>query len=143
VRIRVNTWFYEPILRRWLDARRPEDEDSLSLPRELAEDLDFVTELCNGAQSSEPSRANPDKLLWVKRWPEQANDYRDCLKYARCAMDVKFRGDWRKALRRQVGGSPAAPAANRPLAIPVEDERSRRGRRAPRHRLRRERLARR
>lgn len=139
LRIRINSFYYEPILQRWLDVRRPEDDDSLSVPEELCDDPDFIRELCNGAQSDEPSKMDPDRLLWVPRWANEPNDFRDCLKYCRCAMDVKFRGNWRMAERRQT----AAPVS-RPVELVQQAEREQAGRRhRMRQRTRRERVARR
>jgi len=130
LRIRVNSFFYEPILQRWLDDRRPGDADSLSIPEDLADDDDFMRELCNAAQSDEPSKMDPDRLLWVKRWPTEANDFRDCLKYARCAMDVKYRSRWSMAERRQLGASQAAAAlVPAGTSVSVAEVRERRGRR--------------
>lgn len=108
--IRVNSFWHEPIIQRWLDARKPEDADSLSIPGELAGDLEFMRELCNAVQSDDPSKMDPDRLLWKKRWTNEANDFRDCLKYCRCAIDVKFRGNWRVAERRQLGADESQPA---------------------------------
>lgn len=111
--IRVNSYWHEPIIQRWLSSRRPGEFDSLSIPRELCEDDDFIRELCNGAQSDNPSKMNPDRLLWCKRWGNEANDFRDCLKYGRCAIDVKFRGNWRVAERRQPTNTELAEAATK------------------------------
>jgi phage terminase large subunit GpA-like protein len=111
--IRVNSFWHEPIIQRWLDARKPDDADSLSIPRELADDLEFMRELCNAVQSDDPSKMDPDRLLWKKRWESEANDFRDTLKYCRCAIDVKFRGNWRVAERRQLGATEAPPAPRR------------------------------
>jgi phage terminase large subunit GpA-like protein len=105
VRIRVNAFYYEPIIERWLASRSPDTAGSLGVPAELAHDADFMREICNAAMSDEPSKMDPDRLLWVKRWESEPNDFRDCLKYARCAMDVKFRGNWRTAERRQVAAA--------------------------------------
>lgn len=116
LRIRVNSFYYEPIIQRQLDSRKPGDSDSLSLPAELADDADFVRELCNGVMSDEPSKMDPDRLLWVKRWSDEPNDFRDCYKYARCAMDVKFRGNWRLVEQRQVVVAAEAPRQVTPVA---------------------------
>lgn len=141
--IRVNSFWHEPIIQRWLDVRSPEENDSLSIPADLAADEDFMRELCNGVQSNDPSKMNPDRLLWKKRWEGEANDFRDCLKYCRCAMDVKFRGNWRVAERRQVANGVAPVAAKpEPVAVSSEDY-GRRQRITHRERQRRERMSRR
>ena len=141
--IRVNSFWHEPILQRWLSERTPGNFDSLSIPAELCEDIDFVRELCNGAQSDNPSKMNPDRLLWVKRWDDEPNDFRDCLKYCACAIDVKFRGNLRAAERRQVANT-VAVVAERPAMQQSERLPIGRGRRPRmlRHRERRERIRR-
>lgn len=128
--IRVNSYWHEPIIQRWLDSRKPTEADSLSIPSELAADLEFMRELCNAVQSDDPSKMDPDRLLWKKRWDE-ANDFRDTLKYCRCAIDVKFRGNWRMAERRQLGAAEAAPAPKpRELqTVGADSSRPRHGRR--------------
>jgi phage terminase large subunit GpA-like protein len=149
VRIRHNPFFYEPIIQKQIDQLKPGDEESLSVPAELANDLDFIRELCNGVTSDTPSKMSPDKFLWAKRWEDEANDFRDCLKMARCGMDVKFRGDWRRANARQLSapGSRAVAAAQpvRKAAEPEQRESSRSSRieqRRQRFRVRRERMRR-
>lgn len=135
IRIRVNPFHYEPLIQKELD----ETDDAkrlLSLAAELADDLDFVTQLCNGVLSAEPSKTSPDHHLWIKRDPNQPNDMRDCLKYARCAADVKFRENWRRALHRQVAvefsQKPAAP--QQPRQEPLRRERRQRTRTRTRER---------
>lgn len=107
---RVNSFYYEPVIDSWLYDRSPDQLDSLSIPREIADDEDFMNELCNCVQSDEPSKMNPDKVLWKKRRTDDPNDFRDVAKYARCAMDVKFRGNWRMVLKRQTTTEVQAPA---------------------------------
>lgn len=139
--VRVNSFWHEPILQRWLSERTPGNFDSLGIPGDLCEDLEFIRELCNGAQSDNPSKMNPDRLLWVKRWDAEPNDFRDCLKYCACAIDVKFRGNRRAAERRQVANT-VAVVAERPAMQQAERLPIGRGRRPRmlRHRERRERM---
>ena len=144
MRIRVNAFYYEPIVQRWLDSRLPEENDSLSVPAELCADSEFIRELCNGVQSGQPSKMDPHRLLWVPRWDNEPNDYRDDLKYGRCAIDVKFRGNWEVAKTRQPANT--APLVAKPVAPvqPPEDAgRGRRRFRRERTSLRRERMGRR
>jgi phage terminase large subunit GpA-like protein len=145
IRIRVNSNYYEPILQKWLDERSPGDVDSLAIPQDLASDDEFIRELCNAVMSDEPSKMDPDRLLWVMRWASEPNDFRDDLKYIRCAVDVKFRGDMRVADRRQPsvsGGANVPKAAEVEKASSIDDDGEARARR-PRYRVRRERTRRR
>lgn len=107
VRVRVSPYYYEPIIQEQLDTLSPGEDCALSMHAECRDDLDLLKQLCNGAESAEPSKLDPDRHIWVKRWDNEANDYRDCLKYVRCAMDHHFKSGWEKANERQ--GSPKAP----------------------------------
>lgn len=143
IRIRVNPFHYEPLIQKELD--EPDDAKRLlSLAAEAADDFEFITQLCNGVISETPSKTSPDQHLWVKRWDDKPNDYRDCLKYARCAVDVKFRGDWRKANNRQIVVSAVPRKSNAPRREPVPASRpERRSRLRTRLRERRQRTGRR
>jgi phage terminase large subunit GpA-like protein len=112
-RIRVNPHYYEPIIQEQLDERQPGEPGSLTLNSESKGDDDFLRQLCNGAESAEPSKTDPNRHLWVKRWEGEPNDYRDGKKYARCAADVRFKSNWKLAEKRQ----PSGKAAPRPVAV--------------------------
>lgn len=107
IRIRVSPYYYEPIIQEQLEEGLPGVAGGHSLHAEAINDMDFVRQLCNGAEAAEPSKMDPNRHLWVKRWANEPNDYRDCRKYARCLMDWKFDRDWRKADKRQ-------PSVNQP-----------------------------
>jgi phage terminase large subunit GpA-like protein len=133
-RIRVSPYYYEPITQEQLDDLNPGDFGSLSLHTEAREDLDLLNQLCNGAESDEPSKLDPNRHLWVKRWEGQPNDYRDGKKYARCMADWYFKRDWEKAARRQgVAIKTADPMAKQSPAESTR-ERYRPSRTTPRER---------
>lgn len=115
-RIRVNPYYYEPIIQEQLDARGPDEPGAFSLNSEAATDLDLLRQLCNGAEASEPSKTDPDRHLWVKRWPSEPNDFRDTKKYARAALDWLFRRNWKRADVRQ-----PTPGAQRVRQVSVSD----------------------
>jgi len=121
---RVNPFFWEPVIQQWLDEKNPGEEESLSLPFGANDDDELLEQICNGAQSHEPSKLDPDKLLWVKRWDDKANDFRDCLKYARCGMEMKFRSNWKLSETRQGSVAVAAPVV---AATPDPEPTGRRG----------------
>ena len=129
IRIRVNPYYYEPILQEQIDDGIPGLDGSHTLHADAINDMDFVRQLCNGAQAAEPSKMDPDRHLWVKRWANEPNDFRDCRKYARCLMDWKFERDWRRAARRQ--GAVVQRPAVREQPQPSEDQRRERGRFRP------------
>ena len=121
IRVRVNPFHYEPLIQMQLDKILPGEDRSLSLPEGFDENENFLYQLCNAAISDEPSKSAPDKHLWVKRWPDTENDKRDCYKYARCAADLKFRGDWSRATRRQ-DDSISLPKSTKSKATPEAQE---------------------
>lgn len=110
IRIRVNPYYYEPIIQEQIDNRDPGVDGSLTLHQECEEDIDFLRQLCNGVESSEPSKLDPNRHLWVKRYEKEPNDYRDCKKYARCAADVHLAGRGRSIDRKQ--SQKATPATS-------------------------------
>lgn len=135
-RIRVNPYYYEPLIQEQLDDRRPGEDGALSFHAEVKGDIDFLRQICNGAESSEPSKTDPNRHLWVKRWENEPNDYRDALKYGRCAMDVRFKRNWRMVDQRQGTVVQPRPVAATPEPVPAgrrrerfRPETSRRGRR--------------
>lgn len=114
--IRVSPYYFEPIIQEQLEYKNPGEACSLELNAEAATDVGLLRELCNGAESAEPSRQDPDRHLWVKRWDNEPNDKRDCYKYARCMMEWKFNKDWKRAEKLQ----PPRTAGGR--TYPVADE---------------------
>jgi phage terminase large subunit GpA-like protein len=129
IRIRVNPYYYEPITQEQIDERKPGEDGSLSLHADAREDLDLLKQLCNGAESEEPSKLDPNRHLWVKRWDNEPNDYRDAKRYARCAADYRFRRDWRKVENRQTSHGKAA--VSRPMAVAAHEPATPRRNREP------------
>ena len=117
-RFLCSPYYYEPITQEQIDNRKPGEPGALTLHAECRDDLDLLRQLCNGAESEQPSKIDPNRCLWVKRWENESNDYRDCKKYARCAMDIFFKRDWRKAEKRQG----VRVAAARPVVVEEEPE---------------------
>ena len=144
VRIRVNPFHYEPLIQQQLDRVLPGERGSLELAAGFDEDDNFLHQICNAAISDMPSKSSPDRHLWVKRWPDLENDKRDCYKYARCAADLKFRGDWNRAARRQDNATSSMPGANTKVPKSNAETSPQSGRRrALRERLKKRRAARR
>jgi phage terminase large subunit GpA-like protein len=125
IRLRVNPYYYEPILQDQIDEGIPGLPGSHSFHSEAITDLDFVRQVCNGAESSEPSKSDPNRHLWVKRWANEPNDFRDARKYARCIMDWHFKRNWRVAQQRQGGSSHPRQAPTESTGEEVRRERGR------------------
>lgn len=108
-RIRVSAYYYEPITQDQLDLREPGEPGGLSLHAGCRNDIDFVKQLCNGYESNEPSKINPDRCLWLKLKDSEPNDYRDTKKYARAAVDVKLWASEGRGFLQRRQGTPPAP----------------------------------
>jgi phage terminase large subunit GpA-like protein len=130
-RIRVNPYYYEPLLQDQLDNKNPGEDGGLSLHAEAGDDIELLKDLCNGAESNTPSKSDPNRHLWIKPRESDPNDKRDALgKYARCAMDWKFKRNWARAEKRQpasVDRSRRAPAAS-VASVPSDDRGGQRAR---------------
>lgn len=113
VRIRVNPFYYEPQIQSQLDFLHPGEPGSLSLHSECRDDTDFLQQMCNGAESKEPSKIDPDRHLWVKRLDKEPNDYRDTKKYARCAADVYFASNRKASINERYAVQAAEPVARK------------------------------
>ncbi len=100
-RYRVNPFYYEPITQEQIDYLKRGQEMALSLHAGCRNDEDLLKQLCNGAESHEPSKSDPDRHLWVKRWEKEPNDFRDAKKYARCAADVYVAGKSANCLEKR------------------------------------------
>lgn len=130
-RLRCSPYYYEPIIQQQIDELTPGAEGALTLHAEAETDIDLLTQLCNGVESEEPSKMDPGRHLWVKRWDAEANDYRDCKKYARCVADFHFKRRWEKAAERQEPtNQPKESPRNQPKENPRDKDAGQRGRRS-------------
>jgi hypothetical protein len=135
-RIRVSPYYYEPIIQQQLDELVPGEPGSLSLNAEAAEDMGLLMQLCNGAEAAEPSKMDPNRHLWIKPRPSDANDMRDAKKYVRCIADWFFKRNWKRAEKMQPVCGAAAPVRQVAAAAEPRDGRRRRERFRPEFRRR-------
>lgn len=82
--LHVNTDYWETELQARLDERPAGAPGSLSIPGELAADIDFLEDLLNGTQEHITDKRSNTRLLWVKRHDGNPNDYRDTVRYSLC-----------------------------------------------------------
>lgn len=82
--VHVNTDYWETELQERLDARDPNGSGGLTLPAGFEKEEDLVRELCNGTLSDKLDSRGNARLLWVKRWENEPNDFRDTIRYALC-----------------------------------------------------------
>jgi len=92
VHVAVNFW--EELIQDYFDKMNPGEPGSFAFPVEAATDAELCLQLLNGMQSEKLNRRNVHEGLWMKRWPDEANDFRDTLRYARCAAELYSRGKW-------------------------------------------------
>jgi hypothetical protein len=77
----VNTDFWETDLQARLDERLPEDNESLSLCLGAEQDIEFLSQLCNGTIGDKIDSRGNAKLHWQKKDENIANDFRDAVRY--------------------------------------------------------------
>lgn len=98
----VNTNWWQQVIQKALDKLRPGDPGSISLPIEAASDRDFLAQLVNETPTTRIGEfGGNDKLLWVRRDLNTPNDFRDCVRYARCAAEMYVRDQWRRLTPEQ------------------------------------------
>lgn len=90
--ILVNTLYWQRAVQNWLDLLTPDAHGGLGLVAEAADDDDLLSQLINEAY-------DPEKKVFDLVDGTIPNDFRDALRYARVAAEVKTRGKWR-AMRR-------------------------------------------
>lgn len=77
----VSTNFTETGLQHRLDNCAPESVGGLGLCSEAAADMDFMSELANGALEDKLDSRGEPVLFWVKKDEALPNDFRDMLRY--------------------------------------------------------------
>lgn len=86
-RIMVDTRFYQEWIDNAMYRRRPDDSGSISLPISIADDHDFFDQLLNEVY-------DPDEGTWVPVASWIPVDFRDVVRYSRCAAEVYMNGGW-------------------------------------------------
>ena len=94
--VEINTNYYQDLIQKYLDDGRPGEECGLGIFPEAAEDMEFLCELLNEVHSGKVNTRGYTELLWVQKNESEPNDFRDALRYARCAADIFARGNWRR-----------------------------------------------
>jgi len=94
--IGVNTNHWQEWLQRALDHLGPDDEAGISFPLGIEKDRDFLAQLLNEGRSQKLDRNNYAVEAWQKIDPHYANDFRDCVRYARVMAEVYKGGTWRR-----------------------------------------------
>jgi phage terminase large subunit GpA-like protein len=124
VLVHVAVVFWEELIQDYLDKCVPGEAGSFGFPREAADDMELCKQLLNGMASEKLNRRNVNEVIWIKRWVEEANDFRDTLRYVRCAAEVYARGRWTrkttKAKRKMPFKTPKKSRALEGSPLPVE-----------------------
>lgn len=92
--VHVAVAYWEELIQDYFDKKNPGEPGSLAFPTEASTDSDLCKQLLNGMQSDQLNRRNVNESLWVMRWPDEPNDLRDDLRYARCGAELFSRGKW-------------------------------------------------
>lgn len=122
--ITVNTPFFQSWIQAALHYRTPGDGKSLSLPIEAKEDEDFLRQIINeGPEDSVSNRTGHSQKIWVVIDESCPWDFRDAIRYSRCAGEVYTRGAWNRIAKKRTikavsaplteGNKPSKPKRNR------------------------------
>jgi phage terminase large subunit GpA-like protein len=94
--ILINVPHWQPEIQEALDTLKPGDPGSLTFPAEAAVDLDLCQQLLNNHEIEKLDRSGFMRMLWVKRNPEDPDDYRDAYKMARAAAEYYLHRNWQR-----------------------------------------------
>lgn len=95
--VTVSTNLYQSWIHNCLNRREREDPSSLVFPASARYDQDLFEQLL----AEVPEWTN-DNCKWVKKSESTVNDFRDAVRYARCAADVYINCNWQRVARRRV-----------------------------------------
>jgi len=94
--ISVNANYWQQWIQNCLVKRKPGEPYSLALPAEAADDQDFLEQLLNEQPDKKmDSTGHDDTTVWVVVNEHISWDFRDAVRYARCAAEVHQNGNWR------------------------------------------------
>lgn len=106
--VAINTNYWQSWLQAILDNGTARDEGGLSLPAQAIEDQqDLLEQFLNEIVTVNESVTGHDKQRWERVSRSIPVDYRDCVRYARCAAQIFTRGNFAR-IRRQVAEPVAA-----------------------------------
>jgi hypothetical protein len=94
VLVMVPNDYWQPVLQRCFDEIKPGDPESLTLCVEARDDLDMAEQLLNEVRKPAIDSSGHRKMIWKIKDEDAPNDFRDALKYCRCAADVFKNQRW-------------------------------------------------
>lgn len=94
--ISINTNFYQQWIQNSLVKRKPLSPGSIALPNEAIEDRDFLEQLINEQPVEKFDSTGHSSTLWVAIHEHVRWDFRDCVRYCRCAAEVYLNGKWQR-----------------------------------------------
>ena len=101
LRIHINVDYWEREIQKYLDVGDPGEPGSLSFCLEAADDDSLCKELLNGIPDEDTDSRNQTVIRWIKKDVDEPNDFRDCLRMARVAAEVRLRRNWATLRPRQ------------------------------------------
>jgi hypothetical protein len=94
--IMVNTPFFQSWVQAALHYRLPSTPKSIALPQEAQKDEDFLRQLVNEKPEDSTDTTGHAITKWVVVDESCPWDFRDALRYARCAAEIFTRGAWQR-----------------------------------------------
>jgi phage terminase large subunit GpA-like protein len=117
IAVEIAGHYWESLIQDYFDKPRPGQPGSFSMFEHAGDDIHLCEQLLN-AKKSEKLNGRGGDPIWEKRWPDKENDFRDTLRYARCAAEVFARKNWhRQAAALLFSKKAATRAASEPKEV--------------------------
>ena len=98
--ITVNTTYWQQWIQSCIERRLPGDAGSLALPHEAKTDQDFLEQLLNEVPDDKTDSTGHAATLYIVANTHLPWDFRDCVRYARCAAECYTNGNWNRVIKR-------------------------------------------
>jgi phage terminase large subunit GpA-like protein len=116
--IMVNTPFFQSWVQAALHYRLPNSPKSIALPQEAQKDEDFLRQLVNEKPEDSTDTTGHAITKWVVVDESCPWDFRDALRYARCAAEIFTRGAWQRVSKMRTISTQKPEAAQDPPPQP-------------------------
>ena len=108
--VTVNTNYWQQWIHNCLYHRKIGQDRSLAVPTSAASDQDLFDQFMNELPDTKTDATNHASFVWVKVFLDIPVDFRDCVRYNRCAAEAFVRSNWaRVAERRRLSFTPKVP----------------------------------
>ena len=107
-RIDINTAWYQEWIHACIERRRPNHPNSVSISKDAQSDEDFFSQVLNETETLKKDSTGHGATIWIVVDETIPWDFRDLLRYNRCAADVFTRRAWQRLpVKRRIVAPPA------------------------------------